>query len=153
MDALLIPFSLLWGGFAIFWESTVLASGAPGFFALWGVPFVAVGLYLIGGRFFVDAWVRGGTRYVLTDQRAIIERLRAGYALTSLELPGQQISLSGMAADGTGTISFGAQLSPMSVLGRNQWGIWAPWLGTPTFEGVEGARALFEQIQTFTGRA
>ena len=36
-DAFLIPFSLFWGGFALVWETSALASGDP-FFSLFGVP-------------------------------------------------------------------------------------------------------------------
>jgi hypothetical protein len=64
-DWLVVPFSLMWGGFAIFW--LVSASGVLGGFnhpnrtfeyfgIIWGTPFVFVGQYLIWGRFLYARW-------------------------------------------------------------------------------------------------
>jgi hypothetical protein len=48
-DAFLIPFSLLWCGFAVFWTIKAMESRAPGFFTLWGTMFICFGLYGVVG--------------------------------------------------------------------------------------------------------
>jgi hypothetical protein len=68
-DLLLVPFSLVWGGFALVWEAGVLFAHAPWFLCIWGVPFVLMGQYIIWGRFLVDARRRSRTFYGLTQDR------------------------------------------------------------------------------------
>ncbi len=74
-DLYLVPFSLFWGGFAIFWEIGVTtSSGAAPIGGLFGIPFVLIGLYLIVGRFFYKRWDRKRTTYAVTDTRALAIR-------------------------------------------------------------------------------
>jgi hypothetical protein len=80
-DAFVVPFTLLWAGFAFAWETAVFTSGAPLPARLWGLPFVCVGLYITVGRFFVDAYARSHTRYAITDDAAYIETTWPRYAL------------------------------------------------------------------------
>jgi hypothetical protein len=145
-DTLLIPFSLMWGGFAIFWEWSVThTSNAPDFFTLWGIPFVLAGLYLIAGRFFVDAWVRRYTRYAVTNQRVLILRTMPTTKFTSLaidRLP--EVSLDER-NNGTGTIRFQQAASPSYTRGFSGWN---PALDpTPQFLAIPDARNVFAQIQ------
>ncbi len=71
-DAFIIPFSLLWAGFSIFWEVGAARSGAPLPFVLFGAPFVAVGLFFVFGRFIAKARRKRQTAYGLTDRRALV---------------------------------------------------------------------------------
>src|SRR4051812_43942652 len=67
-----IPFSLLWCGFAIFWEASAFRTNAPFYFRLWGIPFVLIGLYMVFGRFFAAAREAANTWYVVTNRRVLI---------------------------------------------------------------------------------
>jgi Bacterial PH domain len=144
-DLFMIPFSLLWGGFAIFWEASVLRSNAPPIFSLFGVPFVLIGLYMIFGRFFVDAAMRARTFYGLTNRRAII--ISGLFSRTTNSLPLRTLSDTSLRerSDGSGTI----------LLGRPQlyaaWSYGMHWPGTsqystPMFEMIPNARSVNEQL-------
>jgi hypothetical protein len=147
-DVFLIPFSLLWAGFAVFWEASVARDGAPAFFVLWGLPFLVVGAYVTVGRFVHDAWIRARTRYALTDRRALILR---GGQLTSIDLKRvDAVSVSG-SGSGRGTIEFGRP-QPLAFRGSGL-GIWTPSRAGDRFVGVENANSLFTQIETFRAAA
>ena len=142
-DAYLIPFSLLWAGFAVFWEFGVITSGAPLFFTIWGVPFVLVGLYIVIGRFFVDAWVRSRTAYALTTQRVLIVGGHRTHSVKSLRLNGLPEMSFTQRSDGSGSITFGAS-TPW-------WAVVSGWPGatksqTPAFESVNDVRSVFDRI-------
>ena len=71
-DIIMIPFSLAWAGFVIFWLYRAFQEGQPFFFRFWGIPFLLIGAYLVMGRFPADARRRGRTYYCVTDQRVIV---------------------------------------------------------------------------------
>lgn len=146
-DILAIPFSLLWGGFAMVWEFIVVSNGAPFFFTLWGIPFVLIGLYMIFGRFFYDSALRRKTYYALTNERAIIISglfNRNTRSLDIKKLPEINISTK---ANGKGTITFGA-LPPMAWMAA---GSGFPSRGRynmpPSFEMIDDAKNVYQQIK------
>jgi len=146
-DALMIPFSLMWGGFAFFWEFSAISSGAPLFFWLWGIPFVLVGIYIIVGRFFVDSYQRSRTYYGVTDERVVIVSGLVSQELKSLELKGLSDLTLHERADGTGSITFGA-----SPFGSNMWA-GAAWPGmrqklAPSFDLIQRVRYVYDLIRT-----
>ncbi len=47
-EAVMLPFSIVWLSFAVYWEITALRSGSNWFMVLWGLPVCAMESPLIG---------------------------------------------------------------------------------------------------------
>jgi len=144
-DSFLIPFSFLWGGFAFFWEASVLSSGGPIFFALWGIPFVLLGIHMIVGRFFVDARARAKTLYALTDRRAILVSGIFTQTINSIPLRTLTDISVQERADRSGTVLLG-RANPLAG-----WQAGLQWPGTsqyatPAFELIADARSVHDQL-------
>lgn len=144
-DAFLIPFSLVWCGFAIFWEWSVLRSPGTTIMALAGIPFVVIGLFFVFGRFVWDARRRAKTYYGLTDRRVVILSRSPSRTTSSLSLKTlQEISIAER-ADRSGTIVFGQQHPMAKMYGGASW----PGMGryvAPSFEAIQDAKRVHHQI-------
>ena len=124
-DIFAIPFSLMWGGFAIFWV-VMVAISASVFFAIFGIPFVVIGLYFIFGRFWVDAKQRENTIYGITENRIIIKSGIFTKEIKSLNIRTLSDISVREKVGGMGTISLGPPTS------YGMWGsgmMW--WPGVP----------------------
>ena len=147
-DMFLIPLSLMWFGFTVFWtyEVTLGESAAPLFAQIWGGMFMLIGLHFVAGRFVVDAWVRRRIQYAVTDQRVLVNRsppFGKFSAVSLAHLPEAQLNER---SDRRGTIRFGPE---MALFGRRQGlGTWSPALdATPQFLLIDDARRVFDIVQ------
>lgn len=156
-DGLLIPFSLLWGGFAIAWNIGVwtMAPATDGVgigFRLWGLPFLLIGLYIMIGRFFHDAAIRKNLHYFVTDQRVLVVRNTRSPKVSSVaidRLPRLDLTER---RDGTGTISFEAG-SAFSFAAINGFGAWIPSMdGTVRFSTIAEPRRVYEIVRDQAGK-
>jgi hypothetical protein len=154
-DWYVIPFSLLWGGFAIFWEAGVsgigpwAGKGSPWSFGmLWGIPFVVMGQYMIWGRFLYTAWKKGRVLYALATQRVVVlvRPPQAKVISRYLEnVPGIEKEVR---SDGIGTLKFG-ETAPLYGGGRGKnasmEGLYLN-SSTPVFVDIDHAKDAAELI-------
>ena len=144
VDIFLIPFSLLWCGFAIFWFTTALTSGAPFFFVMFGAPFVIIGLILVFGRFIIDAKQRESTIYGLTDERIIIKSGVFSKKIKSLNIRTLSDIEYNERSDGIGTISIDPK-NPMMIWGNGMnW--WPGMKSNPPLKLIPNVRKVYNQI-------
>lgn len=150
-DIFLIPFSLVWCGFVIFWTfiATSISLTGPALIGILFVPvgrmLTVIGLYLVVGRFILDAWVRRGVHYAVTNERILIEQGAPFWRFTALNIARlQDIGLEEL-SNGRGTIRF-EEYDPI-------WGFpgkrgWSPSLDrTPQLLAIEDARRVYDLIQ------
>ena len=143
-DAFLVPFSLFWGGFAFVWEGAALTHGGPPLFALWGVPFCLIGLYLIFGRFIFDAFQRAHTAYAVTDRAAYV--VVDGPFARTLVFNAQSImpiELKVREGARAGSIHFG----PRAAYGSRGYG-WNVWTSDSSgFTGIDDVASVYALVK------
>lgn len=145
-DIYLIPFSIMWCGFAIFWEVGVITSNAPFFFRLWGIPFVLFGLYLTIGRFFFDALQRKNTIYGITDSRVIIKAGLFSKEVKSLNIKTMSDITFREKKDGSGTIMLGpSDFRQSFFIGFNSW---SKSRQAPSLDFIEDVKNVYNILIT-----
>lgn len=146
-DAFVIPFALLWTAFSGSWLFAVVSSDAPWTMALFGVPFLGLGLYMLVGRFWVEAKQRARTFYAVTSQRVVIVSGLLTRSVKSLSLKTLSELTLREDSEGGGTITFGPQ-HPLGFMvhGMPPWPGVGQWM-SPRFEAVAQVREVYEVIR------
>lgn len=141
-DLYVISLGLLSCGFAIFLETAAILGGAPFFLMFWGIPFLLMGLYMVVGRFWIDARQRANTYYGVTNERVIIIsglfRRSVDWLLIDVI---KDMSVT-VRSDGIGTVTLGR---------RSPWNLWmigpeSPPIGLHFLELIDNARQVFDTI-------
>ena len=145
-DLFVIPFSLLWGGFAIYWAYGAYRSGAPGVILLIGAAFVLIGVYIILGRFVVDTLTRRHTCYGVTDDRVLIVN---GFPTTKTRSMGlstlTNVTFSSK-PDHSGSIAFGSHHAMAEMVSGMHWPGTGEYHDTH-FEMIENVKSVYDTIQ------
>lgn len=151
-DVTLVPFSLAWAGFALWFNVAAWMEKDNGFMRVWGAPFLVMGVYFVVGRFFADAWVRRRQRYFVTNRRVVV--LRSGWrgGLTSLAIDWLPPIRIIERADGSGALRFGLPRYGRSKSGqRVEKDRFAPALSpVPHFLGIDRVAAVRSLIERAT---
>jgi hypothetical protein len=159
-DALLIPVSLLWGGFAIFWEAGV--SGIWGtsprgpwtFGMLLGIPFVLAGQYLIWGRFFYAAWLKKRTHYAVTNRRVIVVQDGWRRQIAAAYLDSLRSLVKDGGSNGFGILRFDEPLSMWADKNQRlrRWNE-VSIQGMPRFVDIEDVDSVYRLVSDLRERA
>ncbi|CUS03028.2 conserved protein of unknown function [Candidatus Promineifilum breve] len=143
-DAFLIPFSLIWSLPVLSRLSSRAVLSNP-----IDLLFLVMGLYLLVGRFIVDAWLRSRTYYGVTDRHGVIIRLSTAAEMQSVSLTSLSYLKLTLRRGGTGTIEIGRPRKS-SIFGPRASRAF-PFPGAhdylpPAFEAIPNAREVYDLI-------
>ncbi len=156
-DIFLIPFSLLWGGFALFalvalifsWfagtrEAESIIGYLVGIFMI--VFFAIIGVYLIVGRFAYKKWQKRRTHYALTNKRALVLSLSFGRKIQGIFLDRLPTINKSVRHNGIGTIYFGSPSWITAIYGNSGLDFMSGFYSTdiPAFCDIKDADKVYD---------
>jgi len=159
-DWTMIPFSLLWGGFSIFWEAGALGfwgmgkggHAAPDFFVLWGVPFVVIGQYMIRGRFVYDGWLKRRTYHGLTI--AVCWFLQEGWKRKTSSIYIEAIPTITREGGAIGTIWFGPRYPVIAGRGQKTRSMSRFSVGdVPVLADIDDVDSIYQLVMSLKDKA
>ncbi len=147
-DIWLIPFSLVWSLPTLSRLSRDLAAGTVQFDPI-SLLFLFTGLYLLIGRFLVDAWLRSRTYYGVTDRQALIVGHSVGSKPRSVGLQTLSDLKLTLRRGGRGTVELGRPKRSNVFGPRGTRAL--PFPGAmaylpPTFEAITNPREVYDLI-------
>ena len=153
-DWFIIPFTLIWGGLALFFAYSMITQHALFGAILISFFFALVGLYVIFGRFFVDVLQRRNTYYALTNKRAII--ISGVFTQHIKTLIISNLSEIGVMTrrNGSGTITFGSSHPLAWMYASSGFPNMGLYHAAPSFENIREVRSVYQLVkQVQTGSA
>jgi len=144
-DAFLIPLALLWTFIML---PNLLASETVRIDPF-SLLFLIIGLYLLIGRFLVDAWLRSRTYYAVTDRQAIIVSQWPLPGMRSVSLRTLSDLKLTMRRGGRGTIELGRPRKSSIFGPRGSRALAYPGTNDylpPAFESISNAREVYDLI-------
>lgn len=156
-DIFLIPFSIVWFGFSLLWESFALWAAVDEgelwsyIFPLFGLPFVLLGYYLCIGRFFAAARRRKKTIYAFSEQRVLVKIGEKGpMFLYMKDIPALTLNEK---KDASGSVHFNAIKDLFSDI-KNDVKV-ASYIRSVgfAFEYIPDAKRVYEKINQLMERA
>lgn len=135
-DASHLPIALVWTGGVIFMVGSTGAGLIP-------ILFILLGLYMVAGRFVIDAWRRRRMTYAVTSRRALI---LLGDHLSSIPItPDLAVTVSGQE---TGSLTFGPGYDPDTRQFGWRGGLMRIGPSHPfIFERIDAAPAVYRLVR------